>query len=147
MPGLGIAAIAAAPTLLQVGSGGSPETFTTISNVDNIKITSKTKVIDVTSHSTGIPWTQQFPTIRSAGDLSHDIFWVPEDPTHSSTTNGLRYLWENATLKDWQLIYPDGNNSTDAFQGYVTMMSPSSKVGDVLRQSVTISATSKPQLV
>jgi hypothetical protein len=145
--GLGIAAVAAAPTLLQVGNGMSPETFQTISNVDNIKITSKTKVIDVTSHSTGIPWTQQFPTIRSAGDLSHDLFWVPEDPTQSSTTGGLRNLWENAFLKDWQLIYPDGNNSTDAYQGYVTQMSPSAKVGDVLRQAVMISMTGKPSLV
>ena len=147
MPGLGISAIGAAPTLLQVGNGASPETFTTVSNVDNIKWNSKTKVVDVTSHSTGIPWAQQFPTIRSSGDLTFDIFWVPEDPTHSSAANGLRNLWENATLKDWQLIYPDGNNSTDAFQGYVTMMSPTSKVGDVLRQSVTISTTSKPSLV
>ncbi len=140
MAGLGIEAVAAQPTLLQTGNAQCPESFVTISNVDNIKWAKKTKVVDVSSHSTNDPYQRQFPTMIYTGDVTFDIFWVPEDPTHSSAQNGLTDLWKNRKRRDFQFVYPDGNSSTESFGGYVTQMGMTSKVADVLRQSITISA-------
>jgi hypothetical protein len=140
-PGLGIAAVAAQPTLLQTGNGQCPESFQTISNVSNIKWAKKTKVVDVSSHSTGDPYQRQFPTMLYTGDVTFDIFWVPEDPTHSSAQGGLTNLWKNRIEGDFQFVYPDGHNSTESFSGYVTNMGMTSAVADVLKQSITISGT------
>ena len=149
---LGIAAVAAQGTLLQVGNGSSPETFTTVANVSNISWTPTATMVDTTAHTQGASnattvWGSQIPTLLKIGDITVDIFWVPEDPTQNSSARGLRGLMENRTLADFQISYPDGNTSTDAFKGYIKSMSAVSKVGGVLTSAVMIAGTGQPSLV
>ena len=74
-----------------------------------------------------------------------------EEVTHrnSSANNidGLRWLLINSFLRDYQFIYPDGNNSTDAFAAYVTEFGITGKVGGVFESSVTLSNSGAPSLV
>ncbi len=143
--GLGISAVAVQGVQLQVGNGSSPETFETISNVSKFTFPLKAKVVDVTNVSN--IWMQQIPTTLSIGDLACDVFWVMEDPTLNNSVSGLRYMFANKIKKDFQIIYNDGNNSTDAFTGYVTQFAVTGAVNGVFTAAVTISGTGQPSLV
>lgn len=130
---------------LQVGNGASPETFTTVANVESYTRAGQSRVVD-TSNVTDA-WQRVLPTLLEAGKVSLTIFWVMEDPSHDSQAFGLRGLWQNKTKADWKLVFPDGNNSTDAFTAYVTKFSDSGKVADVFKASIDLSQTGQPSLV
>ena len=137
--------IAVQGLLLQVGNGSRPETFSTVANVSKVTLPFKGKLVDVTNVSN--TWMQQIVTTLSIGDLALDVFWVMEDPTHNNSVSGLRYMFINKVLKDWQLIYPDGNASTDAFKGYVTAFSITGQVNGVFTAACIVSGTGTPSLV
>src|SRR5271166_2024974 len=64
MVGGTIVAQPAINTFLQLGNGQSPETFTTVANVGTITGPGLSlNVVDVTSHSTGVPWRQKIGTL------------------------------------------------------------------------------------
>ncbi len=60
---------------------------------------------------------------------------------------GLRYLLINQLLRDFQFVYPDGNNSTDAFPAYTTSFSITGAVGGVYTASIELSNSGAPSLV
>ena len=131
--------------LLQVGNSNSPETFTTIANVTDIDVPTISETQDVTN--VGDLWRRRFPTLHDMGKISCKIFWVPEESTHRNSATGLRYMMINNVLKDFQLIYNDGNNATDAFPAYVTSFHVTGKVGGVLEATVEFSNSGAPSLV
>lgn len=145
MAGLGISSVSVQGVVLQVGNGSSPETFQTIVNISKFTFPTKAKVVDVTNVSN--IWKQQIPTLLEIGDLTCEVFWVMEDPTLNSQVGGLRYLFANKLKRDFQITYNDGNNSTDAFQAYVTTYQITGQVADVFKAQITLSGTGQPQLV
>lgn len=145
MPGLGISAIPVQGVLLQVGNGSSPETFQTISNISKFTFPMKAKVVDVSNVSD--LWKNQIPTLLEIGDVTCEVFWVMEDPTLNSQTNGLRNIFANKLKRDFQIIYNDGNGSTDAFKAYVTSFQITGQEADVFKAQVTFSGTGQPSIV
>ena len=141
----GSSAVPVQGLLIQMGNGSSPETFVTVANISKMTEPFKAKVVDVTNVSN--IWMQQIPTTLSIGDLALDLFWVMEDPTLNNSINGLRYAFANKILKDVQIIYPDGNMSTDAFKAYVTQYSVTGAVNGVFTASIILSGTGTPSLV
>lgn len=135
------AAIAVEGVVIQSGNGASPEVFTTIANVSDITLPLSAKTVDVTNVSN--LWMAEIPTLLQYGKMSIKIFWVMEETTHrnsaSSTVRGLRYLMFNRILTDFQIIYADGSNSTDAFSAYVTSVSNAAKVAGVWESTVELS--------
>lgn len=137
--------------LLQVGTGGSPETMYTIANATDLTIPVIADVVDVTN--LGDTFHRRAATLGDMGKIAFKIFWIPEEPTHRNSINGggvpagLRYLLINRLKRDYQFVYPDGNQSTDAFPAYVTMFSISAKVGGVFEASIELSNDGQPQLV
>lgn len=131
--------------LLQVGNGSSPESMTTIANVSDLNLPTKAETIDVTN--VGDLWRRRAATLLDMGSIKFKIFWIPEEPTHRNSATGLRYMMINKILKDFQVIYNDGNASTDAFPAYVTSFSISGKVGGVLEADVELSNSGAPSLV
>jgi len=140
-----VKAVAVQGVQLQIAIAGSPDVFQTIVNVESFKLQSKLKVVDV-SNVTDL-WKQQFPTLLEIGDIPLTVFWVPEDPTLNNSTTGLRGLFTRKTLTDCRFIYNDGNNSTDAFQAYVTTYEIQGTQADVFRATITLSGTGTPSLV
>ena len=140
-----VKAVAVQGVQLQIAIAGSPDVFQTIVNVENFKLASKTKVVDVSNVTD--TFKQQFPTLKEVGDIPMTVFWVPEDPTLNSSNTGLRGLWKNATLCDCRFIYNDGNGSTDAFQAYVTTYEIQGTQADVFRATITLSGTGTPSFV
>src|SRR5450755_2087846 len=109
-------------TLLQVGTGGSPETMYTIANATDISLPIQGDTIDVTN--VGNLWKVKIPTLLDLGKIAFKIYWMMEDPTHRNSLNGggvpagLRYLLVQQLSRDFAFVYPDGNLSTDAFPAY-----------------------------
>lgn len=145
MAGLGISAIAVQGVLLQVGNGSSPESFQTISNISKFTFPMKAKVVDVSNVSD--IWKNQIPTLLEIGDVTCEVFWVMEDPTLNNQVGGLRNIFANKLKRDFQIIYNDGNSSTDAFKAYVTSFQITGQEADVFKAQVTFSGTGQPSIV
>lgn len=138
--------------LLCSNSGTSPDAFFPVCNISDFTLPMSSKTVDVTN--VGDKWERMIPTLLSFGKISMKIFWVMEEPTHRNQAGGgvvavgLRYLWINQLLRDWQAIYPDGNNSTDAWSAYVTGFSITGKVAGVFEATIEMTANdSNPSLV
>lgn len=142
-------AIAVEGLLLQVGNGLSPEQFNTIANATDLSLPIMTDVVDVTN--VGDSWKRRIPTLHDMGKIGFKVYWVMEEVTHrnsgANNIDGLRWLLINSFLRDYQFVYPDGNNSTDAFAAYVTEFGITGKVGGVFESSVTLSNSGAPSLV
>jgi hypothetical protein len=128
--------------LIKVGTGGSPETENTVYNATDAKLTMKSKVVDITNF--GDNFQRQIPTLAMFGPMTFTVFYIPEDASHrnsaggGSVSPGLKYLWINEVLADWQILYPGNAGSTDAAAGYVTNFSVDAKTADVFRASVEV---------
>jgi|SRR6185369_8462708 len=133
-------------TLLKLGNGASPEVFTTIANVGDLSGPGlQATVVDVTSHSTGVPWREKITTLLDGGDLSVPLYFIPSDTGHkqllsiftekNGTTNGLR---------NYKLVFPDGAATTYAFSAYISKFSLKEPVAGVIEAAVTFTLTGQP---
>jgi predicted secreted protein len=124
-------------TLMQLGSGTSPETFTTIGQVRSIAgPTTKLTVQDITTHSTAGNWMEKLATLIDPGDLTFPINWDSGDTTHAFSTG----LWQsmiNLTQKDFKCILP-ASHGTLAFAGYVTGHAFNLPVDNVMQATIQI---------
>jgi len=138
-------------TLIQVGNSSSPETMNTIANATDLSLPVMATVVDVTN--LGDLWRRRIPSLLDMGSITFKVYWVMEEPTHRNSLNGatigagLRYLLIHQLLRDYQFVYPDGNNSTDAFPAYCTSFAITGAVGNVFTASVQLSNSGAPSLV
>ena len=130
-------------TLLQRGNGQSPETFVTVANVSSIKgFSLSAHVVDVTSHSTGVPWRQKIPTLLDAGDLSADIFFITDSVGH-------RLLLNDFAIRrtgDWRYVEPDTLQTIFQCQMFFSKMDFTASVDGVTTAAITLTATGDPIL-
>jgi hypothetical protein len=105
-------------TLLKMGDGGAPETFSTVVEVTEINLPDITlRTEDATSHDSG-GWEEVIGTLLSGGEISGKINWRPTNATHDETTGVLSAIL-NRTRKNWQMVLP-GSVKTYAFAALVT---------------------------
>lgn len=134
-------ALAAINTLIKQGNGGSPEVFTTVANVSSITgLGMSVNAVDVTSHSTSVPWREMFPTLLAAGELSFKLFFIPGDPGHQA----LLQSFMNRSVSDWQVVFPDPNRNYFQMVAFVSKFSLSMPVDNVVTADVTFTATGEP---
>lgn len=140
-------AIGAYGTLLKIGDGGGPETFTTVAEVVNISAPSLAlDTIDVTNHSSTAAWREFVAGLLDAGEVTFDINYIPTAATHNAT-NGLIRDLKNRTKRNFKLVFPDSGSTTWDFSAYVTGFEPDAPVDDKLAASVTLKLTGQPTLV
>lgn len=141
------AAIPVEGLLLQVAnSSSSPYTLFTVANVADFTLPLGAKTADVTN--VGNVWEAMIPTLKTYGKITLKIFWVMEEVTHRNSAGGgavatgLRYLFlaNPPILREWAFMYPDGNNSTDAFLAYVTSFNITGKVAGVFEATIELTA-------
>lgn len=135
-------AILSTGTLIAMGNGGSPETFTTIAEIKSITGPEISRnVIDVTTHNTTGGWEEALAGLLRSGEVSFDINFVPTDATHDPTT-GLLAAIKNNTKTNFQITFPDGSPATVwSFSGYVTKFGTGAEIDNVLNASITIKPT------
>lgn len=132
--------ISAQGTQLQVGDGAEPEVFTPVARVTDISGPGLiAEVEDVTSHDTS-GWRERLSTILDAGEITFDIFYIPNNPTHNQTT-GLLQLYLNRLLTNFRLVMTDAAATTYNFSGYVTSFETSAPIAAAYRASITITIT------
>jgi hypothetical protein len=125
-----------------IGNAGSPETISIVANGHDLAINDKSDVQDVTNFCD--TYHRRVPTLNDFGPVTFKIYWVMEEPTHRNSINGgvvaagLRYIKAKQLLRDFVMIYPDGNNSTDSFSGYVVDFSITGQVGKVWEAMISI---------
>jgi hypothetical protein len=131
-------------TFLQLGNGLSPETFTTVANVGTIGGPGLSlNVVDVTSHSTLVPWRQKIGTLLDQGDLTFDCYFIPNDPGHQA----LLAQFVSRLTADWQLSFPTSPTRTVwGLHGFISKFSMSEPVDNVIKASITMTGTGIPAI-
>jgi hypothetical protein len=140
-------AMAAIGTLLQIGDGGAPEAFTTISEVRDISGPSlSADSADVTTHDSAGDFEESVPTILRTGEVTFAINFIPSNATHSAGT-GLLADYSAKTQRHWQLVIPhSGGTVTWSFTGFVSNFNPSFNLADQVGADVGIKVSGLPTL-
>lgn len=138
-------AVAAINTFIQLGNGSSPEVYATLANVSSITGPGlSANVVDVTSHSSSTPWREKITTLLDAGDVTFDLFFVPNDTGHKAlltlfTSRG------SGVPSPFALSFPTTPSRTVwTFDGWVSKFSTSEPVDNVIKASLTITITGAP---
>jgi Lambda phage tail tube protein, TTP len=138
-------ALPAINTLIQIGTGASPEVYVTVASVSDITgPTMQGTVVDVTSMSTGNPWRQKVVTLLEGGEVSFNAFWQPMLQSHQNllalfVARGANNV--SGLPIDMRLVFPDQDGSAYLFQGFVSKCSLDEKVADVVKAAVTLTIT------
>ena len=144
-------------TELRMGKGDTtpgPETFELIGGVTNISGPGfALDVIDVTAHDSPGAFEEAIGTIIRQGDITLDINYDPNDPTHGSDPTpgagvgiGLAAALFARATKNFELEFPSTPAVIWTLQGLVTGFEPSAPYDDKLSASVTIKITGQPSL-
>lgn len=138
-------------TELRMGDGAvpGPEVFTVMGGVTNITGPGfALDVIDVTAHDSPGAFEEAIATIIRQGDLTIDLNYDPNDPTHSGAPAGEGMLAAliSRRVANFELEFPVTPAVVWELQGIVTGFEPSAPYDDKLGASVTIKITGQPTL-
>jgi hypothetical protein len=126
-------------TKLKMGDGASPETFTEIPELGDIKGPSiNVKTIDVTTHSSAVSGANEeiLPTTINGGEVKAPINYVETDPMHMALVAAA----QARTKKNFQKWNPEQTKMI-AFSGYVTGVEFSDPVNDKRQADLTITVS------
>lgn len=133
-------------TLLKIGDGATPESFTTIAQVQDIKAPQLAMdTEEVTNHSSTGGWEEVVATILRTGEVSFGLVYDPDAATHDAST-GLIADMVARTRRNFQLIFSDSGNTTWSFSAYVTGFKPEAPVKGKLGAEVSLKITGQPTL-
>lgn len=134
-------------TLLKIGDGATPtEGFTTVAEVISISGPALALgTIEVTNMSSASNYREFVAGLKDAGEVKLDINFLPTDGTQDASA-GLLKDFDDRTLRDFQLVFPDASTTTWSFSAFITAFSPSAKVDDRLTASVTLRVSGAPVL-
>jgi len=135
-------AIAVEGMVLQISNGASPAVFNSICNVQDWNEPDTSETVDVTN--VGDKWRRRISTLLDMGKMKAKIFWVMTEPSHQNAVNagiqGLRYIYIQQLLVQFQVVYPNQNQSIDRFYAYVTGFQITGKVGGVFEAEIEFTA-------
>jgi predicted secreted protein len=131
-------------TLLKRGDAGSPEVFATIAEVKNITALNLTiETLDATSHSSTGGYREWLPSFKDAGEITAEMNFVPGDPAQNPDT-GLISDFDNRTLKNFRLVFPDIAATTVQVAAYVTGFQINAPIDGILSANLTLRVTGAP---
>lgn len=139
-------AISSFGTLLKIGDGGGPETFTAIAEVADISGPAFELGTEESTHHQSVGgWREFVPTLLDGGEIEFDLNFLPANGTQGYS-GGLLDDMVNRVLRNFQLIFPDVGTTTWAFSAYVTNFEPDEPVEGKLAASVTLKISGQPTL-
>ena len=135
-------------TLLQIGDGGAPETFTTIAEVVTIGGPGMTReTIDMTNHSSPSAWREKIAGLLDGGDINFTINYLPAAATHAKSAGGLLQDLVDGPQRNFQLIWTDSGASVWAAPCIVSGFTPNAPIDDKLSADVILTVAGEPTLV
>lgn len=139
------AAIFAHGTLIKMGDGGSPESFTTIAEARAISGPNITAaVLDATTHDSA-GWMEKVAGLLNAGQVSFQVMFRPLATTHGYTAGILKKL-VNKTRTNFQLVFPDGSSTTWTFLAIVTGFNSTEPHDGLMTANITLEISGAPTL-
>lgn len=131
------AAVRGGGTLLKIGDGGSPESFTTIAEVGDITGPSMSAdTIEVTSQDSTGGFKEYIAGFKDGGELS-----APMNFVNSAAQEALIDDFLASTKRNFQLVTTHGSPYTATFAGYITAIDHSFPINDKATRNVTIKIT------
>ncbi len=135
-------------TLLQIGDGGAPETFTTIAEVVTIGGPGMTReLIDMTNHSSPNSWREKIAGLLDGGELNATINYLPANATHQKSAGGLLQDLVDGPQRNFQIVWTDVGNTTWVIPAIVSGFTPNAPIDDKLSADIVLSIAGEPTLV
>lgn len=115
--------------LLAVGDGASPETFTNVAEVTNVKLPSQDRgQVEFTHHESPNEHRELKAGLRTSGPCQFTINYIPDNATHQNVSGGLLFFAEEsflAAIHNWQITLPDSPNTLWTFPAFLSKFDPS----------------------
>lgn len=130
-------------TLLKIGDGISPEGFTAIAEVKDITGPGLTREFAEFTHQQSAGGYREYkPTFKNSGDVSFKCNFIPDDDTQGfASAGGLLKDYEDGTLRNFELEFPDPGHTKASFAAYVANVQPGSPMANALELNVTLRVT------
>ena len=129
-------------TLVKMGDGGAPETFTAIAEVrGDISFSGlESDEIEITTHNHAVNGRakEKIPGLIDPGSLEIEINYLANDATHVAVRNA----WINQTKKNFQVLDPYG--SLISCSGYIMSLPVTFPVADSINAKIKIMLTGLP---
>jgi hypothetical protein len=127
--------------ILKRGNGATPEVFTAVAEVKDIKpFKLKAETKETTHHGSPGGWRTYKATLIEGGECTFKINFLPGDSTHSFSA-GLAADLINRTERNWQVVLPDADDTGYEFAALVTQFDPDAPVEGILETDVTLKIT------
>ena len=141
------AAVFGQGTLLKVGDAADPEVFTTLAEVQDISGPSLSmETVDATSHDSPSGWDEVIAGLKSGGEVTFDIQYIPSNATHKKAAGGILGDFDDRTKRNFQIVFPDSGTTTWSFTAFVTAFEPAMPIKDKILASLTLKITGAPTL-
>ena len=136
--------ISAFGTLLYEGSSGSGGGFGVIAEVQDIAGPALALALDdATHHESPDAWEEFIPTVKSTGDITFPINYIPTEATHDASTGLVKWL-NDKSLRDFKIVFPDATEWP--FSAFVTGFTPMAPVKGKLTANVSLKISGAPTL-
>ena len=134
MPALTVPAIAAANTLLYLGTDASPSVFSAnVARLGNVKgPNTSVAVVDVSNQESVA--RRKLATMLDSGSLTADLYWEPTSVQDENLFDV--YTAAPPVLRSWKVVWPDGQ--AWLFAGYLTKWQPDSTIAAALKTAIEI---------
>ncbi len=123
---------------VQVGDGGTPESFTEIPGAGTVNFTPPSREQkEVTSHSSPSGDREYIPGLKAQSQVKFPVYWDDANPTHAR----LWTLSQGLVNGNFKLIYPDPKATTFQFAAQVKVEEISGPVEDALQMTVRLTVS------
>ncbi|MEU3161409.1 phage tail tube protein [Streptomyces griseoincarnatus] len=126
---------------LKRGDGAEPEVFTKIADVTSLNPPNISReTLDVTSHDSPNGWMQFLGSLKDPGEVSADVNYQPSE--HDLLVSD----FEDATPRNYQIVFPDADVTTWEFPAILTAFEPETPYDDKATASLTWKVSGKPTI-
>jgi len=127
--------------LFKVGDGATVEAFATLAEVIGLSGPGLSMDTVESTHTESANAAKEYIAgLIDGGEISVDLNFLPANATHTSLISD----WQNRTLRNFQIVWPDTANTTWSFAGFVTNYEPSSPIEDRMTASVSVKLSGIP---
>jgi hypothetical protein len=120
-------AIIGTGVLLRAGDGAVPEVFVTVAEIVSLKPPQLSRnEVDVSNHNEGpVSGEAKILGMLRKGQCTATLNWLPTDPTHAETGQGLLADLIANKKRNWRITYPPLGLPKWTFPGRVQLFDPS----------------------
>lgn len=134
-------------TVLKMGNGGSPETFTTIAEITSVTPPALSKdSVEVTNMDSPQRFREFIPGLKDGGEVTVEVNWLPGDPTHDASSGYVAQFMDDDN-HNFQIDIASQPRVTWAFRGHISSISPEAPLDDKLSNTIVIKVSGPPTLV